>query len=258
MLARWVFYRSVNEEQTLQQALAAALGAHFDAGVVRDFGVLCTSAEHAHVVRAIGGLAELDFKRVRIAAQTAFWLNVFNALVVRDIAELAQAETVKEVEAFFEGPRVRVAGFGYSLDDIEHGLLRGNVPKFGAKRPPMERDDPRLAHTPLAYDERMHFGLYSAGRSSPPLRVFDGGRVDQDLEQATLAYVQREARVEQDGALVILPRQFFWYRQDFGGEQSALGFALARLDDAAVDKVDARRGRVKVRYADFDWTLAGA
>ena len=245
----------MNEEQVLQEALSAAVGAHFDAGAVRDFGVLCTSGEHARVVRAIGDLAAMDFKRVRIAAQTAFWLNVFNSVVVRDLAELAQAESVKEVEAFFETPRVRVAGFGYSLDDIEHGLLRGNVPKFGAKRPPMARDDPRIAHTPLAYDERMHFGLFSAGRSSPPLRVFDGGHVDRDLEDATAAYLQNQVRVEQGGALVILPRQFHWYREDFGGEQSALGFALARLDDQVVDQVDARRGKVKVRYADFDWTL---
>jgi hypothetical protein len=247
----------VNEDQALQEALAAALGAHFEAGGARDLGALCTSPEHARVVRAIAGLSDIDFRSVRIAAQTAFWLNVFNALVVRDIAELAQAGTVKEVEAFFEQPRVRVAGFGYSLDDIEHGLLRGNVPKFGARRPPMERDDPRLAHTPLAYDERMHFGLYSAGRSSPPLRVFDGGQVDRDLEDAAAAYLRREVRVEQEGGLVVLPRQFFWYREDFGGEQSALGFALARLDDDLVDKVDARRGKVKVRYADFDWSLQG-
>ena len=103
----------------------------------------------------------------------------------------------------------------------------------------------------------MHFGLYSAGRSSPPLRVFDGGQVDRDLEDAAAAYLRREVRVEQEGGLVVLPRQFFWYREDFGGEQSALGFALARLDDDLVDKVDARRGKVKVRYADFDWSLQG-
>src|SRR5213075_2250625 len=236
----------MNEEQALQEALEAARAAHFDAeGAARDYGALCTSADHERVVRCVAELADIDFKRVRIAAQTAFWLNVFNAVVVRDLPELAQAQTIKEVQSFFERPRLRVAGFGYSLDDIEHGLLRGNVPKFGARRPPMKRDDPRLAHTPLAYDERMHFGLYSAGRSSPALRVFDGGEVDRDLEAATEAYLQRQVRVEEEGALVILPRQFYWYRDDFGGEAEALGFALVRLDDESVDKVDARRGRVK-------------
>ncbi|HWI35552.1 MAG TPA: hypothetical protein VNU64_03775, partial [Burkholderiales bacterium] len=90
----------MNEEQALQEALAAALGAHFAGETVRDVGALCTSAEHARVARAIGDLAAMDFKRVRIAAQTAFWLNVFNAVVVRDLAERAQADSVRDVESF--------------------------------------------------------------------------------------------------------------------------------------------------------------
>jgi hypothetical protein len=114
-----------------------------------------------------------------------------------------------------EAPRVRVGGLDYSLDEIEHGLLRGNASKFGVRRAPMPRDDPRLAHTPLAFDER----------------------------------------VEQEGALVVLPRQFYWYREDFGGEQEALAFALGRLEQKTADLVDRRRGRVKLRYADFDWRL---
>jgi len=202
---------------------------------------------------ALAALGDFDFKRVRIGGQTAFWLNVFNAMVLRDAAELAHASNVRDVERFFESPRVRIAGLEYSLDDIQHGLLRGNAPKFGSASPPMKRDDPRLAHTPLAYDERVHFGLYCAVRSSPVLVVFDAGAVDRQLEQATEDYLRREASVAEDGALVTLPRQFFWYREDFGGEQEALAFALARFDDATVEKVDARRGRVKVRYAEFDW-----
>ena len=62
-------------------------------------------------------------------------------------------------------------------------------------------------------------------------------------------------RVEKDGALVVLPRQFYWYPGDFGGERGALEFALARLEEERVDLVDRRRGRVKIRYAEFDWTL---
>ena len=206
------------------------------------------------VAAALQSLAAFDFNRVRIGAQTAFWLNVFNAVVLRDAAELAKARKVRDVEVFFEEPRVRVAGFDYSLDDIEPGLLRGNAPKFGRSKPPMARDDPRLAHTPLAYDERIHFGLYCAVRSSPPLVVFGGGAVDRDLEQATEAYLRREVKVEPDGSVVTLPRQFLWYREDFGAEEGALGFALSRLDEATVQRVEARRGPARVRYADFDWS----
>ena len=119
----------------------------------------------------------------------------------------------------------------------------------------MRANDPRRAYTPIAYDERLHFGMYCACRSSPPLRVFSAGGVDEQLETATAQYLRREVRVEQQGALVVLPRQFYWYRSDFGGEREALAFALARLDDATVDMVDRRHGKVKLRYAEFDWRL---
>jgi hypothetical protein len=108
---------------------------------------------------------------------------------------------------------------------------------------------------PIACDERVHFAMYSASRSSPALRIFDSGKLDEQFEQATAEYLQRTVRVENGGALVILPRQFYWYRADFGGERGALEFALARLDDDVVEMVDRRQGRVKLRYAAFDWTL---
>ena len=246
----------MDDDEELQTGLEAARAAHFDAGGgTCDYAAFAASHEHQRIAECLAALEGRDAKRSRIPAQTAFWLNVFNAVVLRDARELAQAGGVRGVEGFFERPRVKVGAFAYSLDDIEHGLLRGNVPKFGHFRAPMRRDDPRRTYTPLAYDERMHFGMYCACRSSPPLRVFNAGLLDEQLESATLEYLQRSVRVEQEGALVILPRQFYWYRADFGGEQEALGFALARLDDATVEMVDRRHGKVKVRYADFDWRL---
>jgi hypothetical protein len=246
----------MGDDQELQASLEAARAAHFDTGgALCDYAALAGSREHERLSACVAALESRDPKQVRIAAQTAFWLNVFNAVVLRDARELSAAGGVREVERFFERPRVKVGGLAYSLDDIEHGVLRGNAPKFGHFRAPLRRDDPRLAYTPLAYDERMHFGMYCASRSSPALRVFGGGMLDEQLESATAEYLKGSVRVEQEGALVILPRQFYWYRADFGGEHEALAFALARLDDETVEAVDRRRGKVKVRYADFDWRL---
>lgn len=246
----------MTDAEELREALDALRAAHFDAGgSACDYAGLGASPEKRRLVETLAGLKGFDPKRVLIVAQTAFWLNVFNAIVVRDAAELAQVRDPREVESFFESPRANIGGLAYSLDDIEHGLLRGNVPKFGGMRPPLRHDDPRRAYTPFAYDERMHFGLYCACRSSPPLRAFGGGMLDEQLEQATEGYLRREVRVEQQGALVILPRQFYWYAADFGGERDALAFALSRLAEDAADLVDRRRGRVKLRYAEFDWRL---
>lgn len=224
------------------------LKSHFEAQGAWDMDALVASPAHGRLAAALGDLAGFDPRRMRIPAQVAFWLNVYNAAVLRDLPEF-------EAGDFFGRERLRIAGHAWSLDDIEHGLLRGNVPKFGRRRAPMQRDDPRLAHMPLAYDERMHFAMHSASRSSPAFRVFDGGSLDGQLEEATAGYLRRHVRVEDAGARVVLPRQFHWYAEDFGGERRALEFALARLDEEVVEPVDRRRGRVKVRYADFDWTL---
>ena len=243
-------------EEPLEESLEAVRISHFDASATAcDYAALAVSRERGRLAACLADLASFDFKRIRIPAQTAFWINAFNAVVLRDSPELALADSVREVQGFFERPRLKVGGLGYSLDDIEHGLLRGNVPKHGRLRAPMKRDDPRLAHMPLAYDERMHFGMYSASRSSPALRVFAGGQLDVQLEQATADYLRRCVRVEDEGALIFLPRQFQWYADDFGGERGALEFALARLDEETVDLVDRRRGRVRVRYTEFDWML---
>jgi len=244
-------------DRQLAEAIEAVRAAHFDAeGRACRYPALAASRERGKLAAALAGLEALDFKRLRIPAQTSFWINVFNAGVVRDAPELEFAGSLKDVRAFFEAPRLKVGGHAFSLDDVQHGLLRGNVAKEGRLRAPMGRDDPRLAFMPIAFDERIHFALYSASRSSPSLRALDAGDLDRQLEQAAADYIRHTARVEEDGAVVVLPKVLGWYATDFGGERGALEFALARLaDEAAVDAVDRRQGRVKVHYADFDWTL---
>jgi hypothetical protein len=244
-------------ERQLAEALEAAKAAHFDAaGAACDYAALAASAERTRLAESLAGFEGFDIRREQIPSQMAFWINVFNAGVLRDAAELQSAPGARQVQAFFERPRLRIGEHAYSLDDIEHGLLRGNVPKQGRLRAPMARGDPRLEYMPILFDERIHFALHSACRSSPPLRVFDGGKLDRQLEDATADYVRRTARIESQGAIMVLPRVFSWFGKDFGGKGGILEFVAARIDDeAAVEMIDRRRGNVSLRYAGFDWTL---
>lgn len=243
-------------DRQLVEAIAAVKAAHFDAGgTACDYAALGASRERGRLAAYLADLQALDPKRVRIPAQTAFWINIFNAVVLRDAPELEVAGSMREMQAFFETARLKFGGLAYSLDDIQHGLLRGNLAKHGRLRAPMSRGDPRLAHMPLAYDERIHFAMYCAARSSPALRVFEAGQLERQLDEASAEYIRGAVRVEQDGARIVLPRQFQWYSGDFGGEQGIIEFVTAWLDEAAVEAVDRRRGHVKLRYTDFDWTL---
>ena len=246
-------------ERELFQALDATKAAHFDAGgAACDYAALSASPERARLAACLAALEGFDIRRSHIPSQMAFWVNVFNAAVLRDASELRRAASVREVEAFFERSRLTIGAHGYSLDDIQHGLLRGNVAKQGRSRPPMPSGDPRLEYMPILFDERAHFALHSACRSSPPLRVFDGGKLDRELEAATADYVRHNVQVQSDGALIMLPRLFRWFAADFGGESAIVEFVVARIDDeAAVDAIDRRRGRVRLKYRDYDWALNG-
>jgi hypothetical protein len=242
-------------DRELPQALAA-VAAHFDAeGLACDYAALAASRERGHLAVCLAKLETFDPKQVRIAAQMAFWINVFNAGVLRDAPELELAGVERDMEAFFARPRLRIFGQPFSLDEIYHGLLRGNVPAHGRLHAPMRRDDPRLAYMPIAFDERLHFALFRGSRSSPAFRVFEGGKLDLQLEEAAALYIRRMAQVERDGSVVAVPKLLQWYALDFGGERGVLEFVLRRLDDVSFERADRNIGRIKLRYGAFDWTL---
>jgi Protein of unknown function, DUF547 len=247
----------MDPDRELPQALAA-MAAHFDAeGQACDFAALAASRERGHLAVLLETLESFDPTSVRIAGQTAFWVNVFNACVLRDMPELELAldGAQPEVAAYFERPRLAIHGLPYSLDDLYHGVLRGNAPAPGKLIAPMPRDDPRLAHVPMALDERLHFALFRGTRSSPALRVFDSGRLDAQLEEAATLYIQRTAQVEADGRVIAVPKLLQWYAVDFGGKAGVLEFVLQRLDDASLERVERHLGHLKLRYLAFDWRL---
>ena len=242
--------------ETLSSALQAVRERHFDVeGLACDYDGFARSPEHDRLAAALAGLEGYDPRRAPIPGLAGFWLNAYNACSVIAALEAGQGGELHRIDDYFERGRVRVAGLAYSLDEIEHGLLRGNEHKHGNLRGPLARDDPRLAFTPLIFDERMHFALYSACHSTPALRIYHGGRLEDELEEATREYLRRTVRIEDQGAVVVAPQQLHWYAKDFGGEAGVLEFVLGRIeDDAAVDLVDRRQGRVKLRYVDFDWS----
>jgi hypothetical protein len=227
-------------EKQLTETLEAVRAAYVDESGAADFAGMLASREHGRLAATLAGLADFDPRRLRIPAQTAFWINLHNACILRDALEL-------EVEGFDRRPRVRVAGHSFSLYDIEHGLLRGD----------MKKADPRLALTPPTYDERTHFGIYNARRSSPPLRVFRGETLESQLEQATESYLRATVRMKDEEYRVKLrlPMLFKRYGDDFGDERGVLEFVLARLDEEIAQLVDRREGRVKFMYLDYDSAL---
>ncbi len=110
-------------------------------------------------------LSELNTREEQIA----FWVNMYNVLVIHGVVELGIKDSVKEVRNIFKRIQYRIGDNFFSPDDIEHGILRSN------RRPPnalfrvLKKDDKRLQFSVLDMDPRIHFALVCASSSCPPI-----------------------------------------------------------------------------------------
>ena len=126
-------------------------------------------------------------------ARVAFWLNVYNALLRAELAERPRAGSLLRHRRLFGTAAWQVGDHRLTLDEIEHGLLRGNARPPYRLRPLMRGADPRLAAAPPEADPRVHFALNCGARSCPLVRPYDAAGLDEALETATRDYLRRES-----------------------------------------------------------------
>jgi len=241
----------------LADALAAACTAHYDAARnIFDYAAFARSPAYGALQAAARALAGHDCTTLRVGYRMQFWINVYNALVLHAVIARNVTDSVRSLGDFHTESQYEVGGYAFSLDDIEHGLLRADAPpKRGARRP-MREGDPRYALAPILFDERAHFALYSACRSSPALAVYGRGSLESELEAAARRYLSAHVRLANGGATLYVPKIFDWYESDFGGTDGVRAFVIARLErDEDVDEVDRRGGRVALKYQEYDWAL---
>ncbi|MGH8709404.1 MAG: DUF547 domain-containing protein, partial [Burkholderiales bacterium] len=154
--------------ELLAAALSGACAAHYDAARhAFDYLRFAESPEYAELRVVARALADFDSAALRIGLRLAFWLNVYNALVLHAVVARRAFAGVRALGDFFAASQYVIGGHVFSLDDIEHGLLRVNAPRLGFGAAPLRRDGPRYALAPYVFDERVHFAMYSACRSSP-------------------------------------------------------------------------------------------
>jgi glutaredoxin len=145
----------------------------------------------------------------------AFWINLYNALVMHSNVVLGNPTNPAERSAFFSGStggRYRVGPFDLSLDDIEHGILRGSPPGDPRSFP---EDDPRRSLAIEDPDPRIHFALNCGAKSCPPIKLFTPDGLSKELKLVTEAFVASEVSLDDDTGAVNLSKIFLWYGRDF-------------------------------------------
>lgn len=177
----------------------------------------------------------------------AFWINLYNAYT--NTALKNNPDQYSNRGKFFGNEFIEIAGRKFSLDDIEHGILRRSKIKWSLgyfnKLFP-NRTEKRLRVDKLDY--RLHFALNCGAKSCPPIAFYKSENIDQQLVLATKAYLTGESEYDAATNIVKLPALMSWFRRDFGGKRKMIEL-LKQLSIIPVDK------NPKVKFKSYDWTL---
>jgi len=188
----------------------------------------------------------------------AFWINLYNVIVIHGVIALGLRDSVKEVWNFFRRVYYQIGNHTFSPDDIEHGILRGN------RRPPyslfrrFRGRDPRLNFIVSPLDPRIHFTLVCGASSCPFIDVYTPENLEDELTMASQAFINSAGVVlDRSRQSLSLSSIFKWYARDFGADQTARLRFIARYLDNKEDRVfiQEHANALQVTFQSYDWRL---
>jgi hypothetical protein len=216
---------------------AELLAKYVKNGVVNYAGF---KAEEARLDQYLKGIEQVDPENLPRQEQFAFYINAYNAWTIKLILTgYPGLKSIKDLGGLFQSPWakafVHIHGKTLSLDDIEHNILR---PRFK--------------------DPRVHFAINCSARSCPPLMAapYRGDILDEQLTRVTSDFLNGPANSRLEGNTLWVSSIFKWFAEDFNDD--VVGFYQKYARGELKQKLEAGRGRVEVKYLDYDWSLNGA
>lgn len=204
--------------------------------------------------RALAGLSRNAIPRATDAP--AFWINLYNVLVIHGVASLGIERSVMEVPSFFGTVAYAIADLTFTPDDVENGVLRANAPHPATRMRPFSAADPRLALSTSRVDPRVHTALVCAAKACPPIAFYDDDRLDAQLDLAARSFVENDVEIDAIAREVRVSLVYRYYLRDFGGDEGVRGFLLAHLEGARRDALlRAFESRWPLTHRRYDWRL---
>jgi len=207
--------------------------------------------EHAQLktyLDSLSAVTQNEFDAWEKPKQLAFLINAYNAWTVELIlTKYPNLKSIKDLGSFFSSPWskefVPLLGKTRSLDDIEHGLIRGSG----------KYNDPRI-----------HFAVNCASIGCPALReeAFTATELESQLQQQTVRFLSDTTRNFAQENTLNISSIFKWYGDDFeqgfNGANTLQQFLLQYSD--ALKLVPAqqkalRNNDMKVKFLDYSWDL---
>lgn len=186
-------------------------------------------------------LVELKSSLYNDTAKKAFWINIYNSFY-----QILRKKNGLEKPEIYRGKHIYIASLKWSLDDVEHGILRRFRYKYSLGFLP----DPFTSATirELAVkkvDYRIHFALNCGAKSCPPIAFYSLKKLEKQLETATLSFLESETIVDKEQKEVHITSLFKWYLKDFGNTSGIRSILSQHLKEDFTD--------YKLIYLSYSW-----
>lgn len=191
-------------------------------------------------------LSTLNYNNLLLELETdnlkkTFWINIYNAfyqILTIDI----QNKTI------YSQKIISIASFLFSLDAIEHGILRKGkfVVGFGYLNNPFYPNFIKKLQVNIL-DYRIHFALNCGAVSCPPILVYEFSKIEQQLQLATYSFLEAETTINTDKKMIITSKLLFWYKGDFGSNR--------RIKQIISTIFEQDLKNYNLIYRTYDWTL---
>lgn len=248
----------------MRQCILSLKGEYMDEkGLSVDYEGIRKSTRFQDYRQMACALKYLDVKSLNTLEKKAFFINIYNSLVIHALVEgLLQSfpgGTLSRLK-LYASASYDIGGSVLSLNDIENGILRGNRPAAAplSVTPFSTEKHPDKLPLVLECDPRVHFALNCGAKSCPPIAVYSSEDLDISLDDVTNSFLD-DVEVAEDKEEVTLSMLFKWYRSDFGEtDLDILRWIQTRSSGKISKRLESLLGRTsspKIVYAPYDWSL---
>lgn len=170
----------------------------------------------------------------------AFWINVYNVFAIKVVIDNYPVKSIKDIGGFFKPVWKHKAGVvggkEYSLDEIEHKILR----KMG--------------------DPRIHVAIVCASVSCPDLatEAFEPASLNEQLDTQMRSFLSNSGkgmRLEIESKKLFLSSIFDWFEEDFESHGGVLKFIQPYV--TAKYRTSFKNLSLRIFYMEYNWGLNG-
>jgi len=179
-------------------------------------------------------LQSVDLDEMNSQETTCFFLNVFQVMFVHCLisgedeleasggvlSKLTSILAVKKttvMDTFFYS----IGGLHFSLNEIKHGVLRGNKKNPECYFKYFGRSDPRANLLPNSFDRRYHLVLYDIGEMPESLVAFEPDTLNEKLDKLCVEFANSQIQLDYEQELV-LPKFLQTYKDDIASNEEEM------------------------------------